>query len=475
MIKAVGVVHGQPYGNGTTAYSDSGVYPVFDVPAEIACTRLGDQPESCEGEGEAAIVPAASTTGYYNPTYYAIAGLPSVFITVPTLRYAMRLFSVLVVSGLAGVAFSILARSPRARTVVPLAVLTFSPLFFFLLGEVNPNAMEVTCAFGAAVALLRIIDVSPARAETGTWIGFVVFSVLLANVRSLGVGWLGLIVLLIGLVAGRERLRGVLRQRVARVGVVAVLVGVGVALFELRFSGALHHFIPVPRGRDLTPLQAFVTMIKTAPSEFEGMFVRLGLASTVVSNWWVLMFGVLFIILGALAFFRSKTISARVAIALCPLAYVFVPAVLQSPNVQSTGIIWQPRYEMGLLVAIVAICLHQAFPTTESRPSHLLARTEIVIGAVAFGIFAVLQATAVVGFAEVWNGLAWGGVLVSRGFTSLQPIAPGTAYPGRAVTLALACGLVAVCTALWRSGPKVYTARTRRWSGCAPFRAPEVR
>lgn len=453
MIKAVGVAHGQFYGNGTWGDVEGDDYPIFSVPASVACMRLSDQPVGCAGASPTTIIEATSTTGYYNPLYYAMAGLPSLFIAGAMLPFAMRLFSVLIVSFLGGIAVAMLAGCSSARITVPLLILSTSPLFFFLLGQVNPNALEAVCALGVAATLLRIFETASDAPRKGTWAILVVFSVLLANTRSLGVGWLLAIVMVTALLAGRATISSLSHQRGAQISLLLIVVGVVGALVDLRRSGALEHFLPVSDGIGLSPPEAALAMMRRAPDEFVNMFTWLGLPGHVISSWWAIMYGGLFLLIGVGAVILSRGVAAKAAVALCALVYLAAPPVLGAPGAREAGLIWQPRYEMGWLMVCVAVCLHQAFPRADAE--GLASRRRWAVGsgvAVCLGAFAIVQYQAITGFADIWASLTWEGVYVARGLDPVQPFDAGSAYPGRAATVALVLGISAVVWALSHRG-----------------------
>lgn len=124
----------------------------------------------------------------------------------------MRLWSVLMVSALAAATFTTIAAMRRSPTLVAFTLVGFTPLRVYLVGEVNPNAMEAVRALGLTVALARIFD-APVRAGAATWTVFAISAALLANVRSLGVGWALFAVLLVGLRARSGAVRDAFTTR----------------------------------------------------------------------------------------------------------------------------------------------------------------------------------------------------------------------------------------------------------------------
>ena len=470
LVKAVGTAHGQWYGTGTAEYRGD-VYPVFSVPFLIACTNLAKTPEACRTQSQTSMVDVVSTVGYYNPTYYAIAGIPSLFLAGEALPYAMRLWSVVIVSVLAGGAFAFLASLRRGPTLIAMTLLVFTPLFFFTLGEVNPTAMEVVCAFGLMAVLLAITD-GPNSGGPGRWFALLIYGGLLANVRSLGVGWALLTVLIVFIGARHGALGSAFSRRTPRVASAAALLVCTLALLQLGSSGVLRHFIPVTDGLALTPMKAFETMLRRTVFYFNGMVGREGLASAVLSHRASLA---LFVPLAAawiVGLWRANTLRRRVALVASAAALLLAPPILQAPGAHDQGLIWQPRYSLAMFAALFVYMLFCALSPRSHARHEAVVQWVLTVGAL--GTFGALQIRSVVNFSRIWASLPWEGVLASKGIPTVQPIDPGTAYPLRSILVVTLVGLMAVGTSLVLAERETHISlRIGGAPACPPIARPE--
>jgi hypothetical protein len=361
VIKAASVVGGQLQGESGTAQGEPSK---VTVPRFIAST---DGLSSCfafQPSVSAACMPpigadrstthAATSAGNYNPMYYAVTGLPSLFLSGAKAIYAMR-----IVSGLLSAAFVALAMISLAglrQWRLPLFVGSFAltPMVLFLSGAVNPNALEIATSMSVFAALCLAWD----RIETnGPWkapLGAAALSaVVLANTRAASLLWLALAVVASLLLFGFRPLLSVLRQKFgwAMVGVVAL--GCLLSLVWLRVANSLQNLMG--QGIDLPPLQIAAIMLDRTFEFAVGYVSYLGWLDTpgppgALAVWAALIIG------AVVAALSVADRAGRLAVAFLAAAVIALPPLLQIPLAQDVGLIWQGRYILALVVVLILAC-----------------------------------------------------------------------------------------------------------------------
>ena len=162
VVKAAAVVRGQLL--GTDEHNAAGdtlthvTVPaafVSDVPCFAHRPRV---PASCAPAQTSSmrLVDATTLAGHYPPLYYAIVGLPSLFVPGAGGVYVMRLASGLL--NAAFVASALLSVRRWSSRIGPLAVgVATTPMVLFLSASVNPNALEIAAAMTVWASLLTCL------------------------------------------------------------------------------------------------------------------------------------------------------------------------------------------------------------------------------------------------------------------------------------------------------------------------------
>jgi hypothetical protein len=169
------------------------------------------------------------------PLYYGLAAVAyrlSPSSTLPNRIHAMRLVSVLLAAITTLFAFGFLREllpgTPWAWTIGALAV-AFQPLFGFLSGGVNSDALLFAAATGAFYMLARSFSLG-LTTERGLWLGAIAAAGLLAKINMLGLlPGIVLGVVLLVLRATPEARRDAMRGALGGLGIVllAALVYIG--------------------------------------------------------------------------------------------------------------------------------------------------------------------------------------------------------------------------------------------------------
>ena len=177
-------------------------------------------------------VRVASAAARYQPFYYWVVGTAARWAHGTAALYVMRIVSALLCAIFTGLAAWTTTR--WARTGWPLLALvgSLTPVVVYSAIVVAPNALEIVAATSIWVALagLAVPDTDPQVERRLLWAA-VPGAVLVANLRSLGIVFLGLTVLVMMCVLGAPRLRALIARQwptvVATSAVVLVAVAAG--------------------------------------------------------------------------------------------------------------------------------------------------------------------------------------------------------------------------------------------------------
>lgn len=386
MVKAAASARGEF--SGIVASDGSVGYQVPEVVANVhkrPCYALQDQrPASCPLVVSADRTVIGSTSaGSYNPFYYAIVGLPSLFLTGDAMLGGMRAMSLLWSALIFSWAMSIVQRwfGPRTALFIYLAS---TPLYFFLSAVVNPNSLEVA----SAVLLASSLSVVAMRRPEGRWLSEAMAAVaigciLLSNTRSLGVLFAFVIAVVGFMFAGTDGIARLLSKRSGRIGIFVSVVGsVAGASFTV-VSNALSGLIPgLNVGMSFS--SALARMLLNKGEYFESMVAWLGWldvpADPLVVYLWAFMF--VGIVLCALSVVQERRVMFGFVLLL--VSYALIPALVQAHEAKAIGIVWQGRYEMALFMAVVVMAVSIVAP--DSIVGEWIARY--------FRILVVLVATA---------------------------------------------------------------------------------
>jgi hypothetical protein len=358
IIRAASVVRGEVLGENT----DEAAVTRVHVPAGIAmahswpCYAFHPQVTAACAPGTidgGAMTSATTTAGLYNPTYYALVGWTSL-VTDDTSRSVMmmRVVSATLVSFFMAIALSALIRL-RPALITGLGFITAAtPMYVFLAGAVNPNALEVSAGAALAASLLLI-----AR-RFGTiririWLSAVAASgLLLAQSRGLSPLWMALIASAAVLSSPRATLAALVRRWEVQATVVVLAGATVAAVLWSVVTGTLTSMGAFPGAGQVSPIAAFATTLigRTIDGGLVGVFGWLDTpAPPFVFAWWAFLsmaLGVAALILG-----RGRML-AGFLVALG--GFVLIPPIVQGIAIQSSGFIWQGRYALiGFAAAVI--------------------------------------------------------------------------------------------------------------------------
>jgi hypothetical protein len=295
-------------------------------------------------------VAAATYVGTYPPLYYAITGWPTRLLGPEDALYAMRIVSGTVCAAL--LAAGLAAALRLGRMLLAGAALAITPMTIFMMGTLNPNAMEVAAAFCLWLVLLELLT-HAARAPTRAFVWAAAAGVLLTASRPLSPAFLVTIVAVVGLLAGsREswhRLWGDMRARVA-----GAVVGVAAAasIVFVVVNSSLSSFIEFGSPEHPSRLDIARTAFDATGDRIEqavGILSWTGPAELHLPHWIVTGWIVAALLLAALGLVVGSWRS-RVVLVATLVGSVALPIVALASNQGGAG--WQGRYGLPLLIGI---------------------------------------------------------------------------------------------------------------------------
>lgn len=399
IIKAAAVAQGEFAGEPTDqaavtrvrvpeSVATASSWPCFAFQSNVSA---GCIPESQAGT---TLVEATTSAGLYNPTYYALVGWPTRFVDDgATAVYLMRIISAIIVALFLTITwFGLRAISgPVIGGVTFLALAT--PMVFFLAGVVNPNALEIATGVAFITSLLWLLRNSTSEHQRSLWLASLAVSgVILANSRGISPFWLVLFVVLAMVSTPWPNVVSQFKDIKFLVSTFVVILGViasGLWVFSSGTLGAMGNF---PGAGEVTPLRAFLKMIlqRSADPGLIGVFGWLDTVSPniVYAIWTILIGG---FITCAFMMARGK---ALITVIVSVLAFIGAPALIQAASVQKSGFIWQGRYSLAIMGAMLILCsvvIAETFGKSITG-RHAVKLSYLVAGAVLFGqVFAFVS------------------------------------------------------------------------------------
>ncbi|RDV46209.1 hypothetical protein DOE76_03435 [Leifsonia sp. ku-ls] len=303
-----------------------------------------------------------TTSTLNSPVAFFIAGLPTLFLSGAPAFYAMRLVLALLTSGLIASAFAALQQTRGRFASIGLAAAT-TPVALYLGGMVNPSGVEIAAAIAATSWGALLVTRRAEGSRRWWWVAaFLVAVFFLCNTRSIALGWLAAIILLLFFLVDREVGRELLRSVAGRVAVggTALIAVVSAAYFVLPKGISS----TAPPQTSNTPLDTFSWMLDNTFDYASGWVGKFGWLDTPTLGWVVVLWSAIagMLALAALAYGSPRS---RWAVAGLLGGLALVPAVSQALLVKDWGFVWQGRYTLALFsitVLAAAVALDRRFP-----------------------------------------------------------------------------------------------------------------
>jgi hypothetical protein len=348
MIATGGVVHvpaafAWEYSQGCFAF-------FADTPASCAPQFTGDPSE---------VIESYSSASLYNPTYYWLVGWPSLVLPDFSGIYAMRIMSAVLTSFFLAVCFWVVA-SWRSRRVPTIGILVgITPIVLYLMGTVNPNALEFTAGLALFAGMLSIVLEPNPKLLGGRLALVVVAAALVSNTRGISPLWVAvLLVLPLILLKGRELL-ALLRHPGVIISILLIAITAVISLWWTLQSNSLGtgpstgpEVVPTNDGVGLTPVEGFFGQIGMFYLQMRQIVGILGWLDTTLhpAVYYITYAFIGLLVLGVIIWVRGRKLVFVIALA---LAFFFLPPLVQAFYVTKGGYIWQGRYTLILFMALL--------------------------------------------------------------------------------------------------------------------------
>ncbi|MGH9074947.1 MAG: DUF2142 domain-containing protein [Acidimicrobiales bacterium] len=363
VLRSVSLVHGTILGRP----EGGPISPATQVSVPRWLAGVGGAPDCFKGRPDttAACEPPLSTSpgsvsettyaGRYPPLYYAVVGWPSLVTSGKLALYLMRLASAAASAIFLAGAISVARRSRHARGLLAGIAVAATPQVFFLAGVINPSGLEVSaaiCLWTAAVVACE----EPGAPGALAWLAGA--GAVTANLRGLSPFWVLVIGLSVAAYAGRRRVRALMGDRRAQVGL-AVLVAFGaIAVAWIFAAGALR---VRPSGTPFPPgtgpwLALGLTLENLGPETLQMVGVFGWVDTYLPVACYVLWLG--FAAAVACAGVAVAPLRRRAVLVGFGLATVAVPAIILVSRGSTLGIFGQARDWMPLWVGLPILAGH---------------------------------------------------------------------------------------------------------------------
>ncbi|OIH96958.1 DUF2142 domain-containing protein [Curtobacterium sp. MCBA15_001] len=312
---------------------------------------------------------ATTSAGTYNPVYYAVVGLPSLVLDGKAALYAMRGVSLLWCSALLALAVVALSKLRARGWALGAFAVAVTPMVLFIVGSVNPSALEISATVMLFSWLTLIAERRAARVAPSHAAAVAVSGALLANTRSIALLWLLLVA--VATLLDLRLLGRLVRIRAVWIAAAVLAVAAVAGLAWTLGSNSLGEGVPYV-GTGTSHLRGFVHMFALTFQNSDGYIGLFGWIDTPLPPSTVSLWGgvILALTIGALVFGHGRR---RFGVIVLAAAMLLVPPVVQGIAVTEYGYIWQARYVLAILACMViaaGVALDHAFP-------HAFANTRV--------------------------------------------------------------------------------------------------
>lgn len=299
-------------------------------------------------------VQAETYVGTYPPTYYAIVGWPSLFMSARWGVWAMRFCSIAISSLMFGLALSALRRARGNPLIAAGFLVAVTPMCIWLAGVINPNGLEIIAAIALWMCTIALLQprLSVSRADL---VRFGFSFVILCSIRPFSPLFAVGIVACVGLLCARgSDLSGIWNRRDARWTSAIASLGFLVSVGWVVLAGSLNSAagVPVPGLTLSGALQGSIDRLALRLHEMVGYFGyrEVPAPRTLVAIWTVLVATLL-----VAALIHGSWRQRAVLVALIAAA-VFFTIGAEAASAARYGFIWQGRYTLAIAVGIPITC-----------------------------------------------------------------------------------------------------------------------
>lgn len=328
---------------------------------------------------------ATSHVARYNPTYYAIIGLPSLLPSSEWTFTLMRLVSAVLNAALVALVVRTIAELRRPTWVLLGATAAMTPMAIFTASSMTPQGPEIFAAI-LTTALLAALVFQPDESLTRRrLVRLVVACAAFVLTRGLSPAYLLIVIVAVIAIAPRyDQLLALLRRR-ATIVAVAVCGALSVGAFAYTMlSGSLSLGVVYPDAT-LTPLGVVSTMLENTDYYVRSMIGDFGWGDTPLPGWLLMLFAGAIIGITGIALALGTWRERIVLVALASLTLA-LPIAIQLNSFEESGIVWQGKYVLPIAITVPVLAgfvvARHADALDRLRPFVRLAIATLAVGQV---------------------------------------------------------------------------------------------
>lgn len=328
-----------------------------NVEENTACfVFFPEAPEKCAkpvptSDGKTGI--ASTTAANYPPLYYMAVGWPTLFLEGAPSWYAMRFLSALICTGFTALGIAALARKCGTRYALACTVgLTPTCLAFY--AAINPQGPEIAMCFALAGFLIPVA--AGHRPSDRSLIGIGAIVALVALSRPTAALWAVGIVGMLGMLIRLEAWKSLLRRRAMWISLGLAAAGcVGALVWNHVARPSDSVFGWAEKDADLFEMIGKLQKRFVEPI-WDGAFGYFGWSDNPIPGWLhttSIVVCVVFVVVTLALARRRERLAVALGILFVPLSTI----ALQYAVLRTAGMMWQGRYNLPFVVALVALAV----------------------------------------------------------------------------------------------------------------------
>jgi hypothetical protein len=347
IYKAYGTAHGELLGVPAPGFPDN--LREFDGPDALGPPNLGcynglpQVPASCATEVSPRLISSAAR---YPPWYYALVGLPVAASGQADRVLPYRLVSAVLCVALLALAMLVGKRALR-RDVVALQLAALTPMALFLMGAVNPNAIEIAVFVAVWACLSRVA--TDVQIPTRLLILASCLSAAVVLMRPISIVWMAGTVVVAVIATSPRRRRELLSWRT-----LSWVVGPTALALVGSWMWAVYSHIEVKDPR-LTNTLDLAAALRRSMADWGGYFRQtigvLGWLDTILPSFVYVAWAVALVLI-AVIHLRNATRRTAIALAALVIAWLALPLIINGFTNSRAGLTYQGRYSLPLFVGI---------------------------------------------------------------------------------------------------------------------------
>lgn len=298
------------------------------------------------------IVQSGHTAAGNSPVFYALTGLPSLVLDGDKALYAMRGVNSLLCAAMFGFLFLALSQLARPRWSYFAAFVSVTPMVLYLGGTLNPNGLEPAATGSLLASLVVLCSRAVTRVRMYELLGVTVLAtIMLTSTRNISLLWVVMAVVVALLFARKAILMRLLRRPAIWVTVcLAALVSVAEFVYFIRPS-----VVAQPQqfnGAGTSFRDGLLYMVQHTFDYASGWVGLFGWVDTPAPSFTLIVWAALMLGLVLAALILATSVR-RLSVILLLVALVLVPAIAQAAVITNAGFIWQGRYTLAIVLALL--------------------------------------------------------------------------------------------------------------------------